>query len=216
MKKLIVVLALLVLTVTACGGGSKPAVQPPASNPDGKVLYYTDFSRNDKDWDEGVHDQDEIKVRDGELTISVQTLNWDMWTNPNDLKIENYVVVDVDAKRVSGPEDGTYGVICDYQDRDNYYGLIVGDDGYSEIYRWTDGIYETLASKTGVAMNKAGMNHLTARCESSQVSLLVNNSPVLQADHSGVGTGNVGLIAGAFDPSNVLFAFDNFMVSSLP
>jgi predicted small lipoprotein YifL len=215
MKKLIIAIAILAMALTACGN-SQPSATPPASNPNGTVIYSTDFSKNDKNWDEGKHNQDEIRIRDGQMTINVQTTNWDLWTNPNDLKVTDYVVVDVDVQRIAGPEDGTYGIICDYQDLDTYYGLILADDGYAEIYRWVGGQYETLASQQGVSLNPGAMNHLTAYCGTSNLSLSVNGITVLEAPGKDLGTGNVGLIAGAFDPSNVQFAFDNFVVSTLP
>ena len=35
--------------------------------------------------------------------------------------------------------DGDFGVICRYQDIDNFYGLEVSEDGYFSIWKYVDG-----------------------------------------------------------------------------
>jgi len=39
------------------------------------------------------------------------------------------------ALKLNGPDDNMFGILCRYQDEENYYALVIGSDGYYGVFR---------------------------------------------------------------------------------
>lgn len=51
------------------------------------------------------------------------------------------VILEVDAARSAGPEDGYYGLVCRQVDQDNYYGLVISSNGFYGIGKMEAGTF---------------------------------------------------------------------------
>jgi hypothetical protein len=125
------------------------------------------------------------------------------------------VVIDVDTRQVSGPNNNQYGVFCRYQDSDNFYEFDISGDGYYAISLRQGGEYKVLKTWTSTNAIKQGeaRNHLTVICEGNRLTLQINGQFVAQVSDDSLSEGKIALVAGSFEEPNVLIAFDNLRVS---
>ena len=199
---------MLLLPAMACGSSTETAPLPEG------VLFQDDFSDTSSGWDrvdvsEGVTD-----YADGVYRIFVNTDNTDVWANPGlnftDMSIE------VEATKVGGPDDNDFGVICRYEDVENFYMFIISSDGYFGILRVTGGEQELLGESEMVYSDKIktgnATNTLMADCVGTTLTLYVNGTPLISVEDSSLTSGDVGLVAGCFDVAGTDIHFDDFVV----
>ncbi|GEM_PF-2175488 len=192
---------------------AQPNLNPPPDNQVyGEPVYQTQFDGNDMGWDEWEAEESSVAFRDGKIFLEVKKTQWEIWTNPDDLVITEPVVIETLVQRVAGPEDGDYGFVCNYLDTENYYSLLVHDDGRASIYRRLGGESTELAWAESSAIVPGEMNVLRASCLDGVQRLEVNGVGVVEAADSSLGPGNVGLMAGAYDQAGLVAAFDSFTV----
>jgi hypothetical protein len=212
--RIILFLSALFLSVLACkaaptGGSVSNQPQP------GGILFQDDFSDPSSGWDKVNVSDGVTDYTDGVYRIYVNTSNTDVWSNPGlsftDARVE------VDATKVDGADDNDYGVICRYQDSENFYFFVVSSDGYYGIGKVVAGKQQLIGvdSMPPSEVIKKGndTNHLSAECVGSSLSLSVNDQSLAQYDDTEFTSGDVGLIAGTFDTTGVDIHFDNFVVS---
>jgi hypothetical protein len=121
--------------------------------------------------------------------------------------------VEVDAAQTAGPSDGYYGLVCRYEDGENYYILVVSPDGnfgigkvrYGELrfLNFTDQ-YAGLLSPLG--------NRLRADCIGNTLTLYMNGTKVLEATDYDFVSGQVGMVVGNRSTLGTDVLFDNFIV----
>ena len=223
MKRVWLLLAGLALVVTACsfnfGGGSSSSQAAPTPAAQSKVLFHDDFSNPDSGWDRVKDSTGSLTdYVDGRYRIFVNESNTDIWANPGK-NFDGDVVVAVDAVRNSGPLDNDFGVICRYQDADNYYFFVISSDGYAGIGAVVNGD-QNLLNKEGkmvstdkLPQGKGVTYHIEASCIGNALTLTVNGKRILTVtDDRLAPTGDVGLMAGTFDAKGTDILFDNFVV----
>jgi hypothetical protein len=217
-NKLLLVLSLvfiLMFTLTACAKvtsllGSTGGETKPASD----VLFQDDFSNTSSGWDKYTDATGSTDYVDGTYQIYVNDVNYDLWANPG--KTFTDVIVEVDATKVSGPENNDFGVICRYQDSENYYFGFLASDGYYSIGKVVAN-EQSLFEEGGMAPTtavKAGnvSNHVRMDCVGSKLSLYVNGTLLSEVEDTNLTSGDVGLIAGTFEEAGTKISFDNFVV----
>lgn len=194
-----------------------PSEQPTAlwtPTPPG-LLFSDDFNNPLSGWDFR-RDLDAITdYADGEFVIYVGRPDTALWSNANRYMTD--VRIEVDARQVAGPDHNLYGVICRYQDADNFYRFVIAGDGYAGITKRSHGDVIVisgphLAISPAVQLGTA-TNHLEAVCQGPQLSLLVNGELVAQAWDGEFPAGDTGLIASAGMDPGVEIRFDNYSVS---
>lgn len=180
----------------------------------GALLYQDGFSDPSSGWDrvqspEGMTDYEYDKYR-----IVVNASNADYWANPG-LYFQD-VQIDVDAIKDAGPDDNDFGVLCRYQDTENFYFMIISSDGYYGIGMVVDGhqklleppqMYHSEAINTG-----RSLNHIEAVCQGSRLALTVNGQFIAETFDATFSDGDIGLIVGSFDEPGVDVWFDNLSV----
>ena len=180
----------------------------------GDLLFQDGFSDLSSGWDkvrtsEGITDYEAEQYR-----IFVNSPNADYWANPG-LNFIN-VMIDVDAGKNNGPDDNDFGVLCRYQDTENFYFLIISSDGYYGIGKVQGGEQELLDPPqmyhSEAIITGAGPNHIQAECNESRLALIVNGVLIAEAKDSTFQEGDIGLIVGSFDVPGVDMWFDNLMV----
>jgi len=180
----------------------------------GALLFQDGFDDPGSGWDRVQDSQGQTDYENGRYRILVNAENADFWSNPG-LEFSD-VVIEVDAEKAAGPDDNDFGVLCRYQDLENFYFLIISSDGYYGIGKVEGGkqslldppqMYYSEDILTGNATN-----HLTARCEGTRLTLAVNNEVIAEARDDRFPQGDVGLIVGTFSEPGVDIFFDNFSV----
>jgi hypothetical protein len=211
-KRYLLFLSAFLFTLLACKAASSggEATEPPSG-----VLFQDDFSDTSSGWDKVSVDDGVTDYADGAYRIYVNTANTDVWSNPG-LSFSD-VRVEVDATKVDGADDNDYGVICRYQDSENFYFFVISSDGYYGIGKVLAGKQQLIGVDSmppSEAIRQGNdTNHLQAECVGSALSLSVNGQAVAQYDDTDFTSGDVGLIAGSFDSAGVDIHFDNFVVS---
>jgi hypothetical protein len=189
-------------------GGADPAL--PAN-----VLFQDDFSDTSSGWDRVNQPEGITDYNDGVYRIFVNTVNTDIWANPG-LDFSD-VRVQVEATKVGGSDNNDFGVICRYQDPDNYYFFLLSSDGYYGIGKVKDG-QQQLIGMDAMLPSEAiiqgdATNILRADCIGPRLSLYANDEFLDQFEDSDLATGDVGLIAGTSpEAPGTDIHFDNFQV----
>ncbi|MFZ3150748.1 MAG: hypothetical protein WA116_03600 [Anaerolineaceae bacterium] len=212
MKKLIAILAVLALMMTACSSNNE-ADTTPVDQRKSQVLFRDDFSDSSSGWDQATSGYDSTDYADGKYRIYIEAPQQDVWTNPYQY-FDQDVVIDVDAEHTVGTTKSDYGVICGYVDASNFHALTIGSDGFIEIFKYLKGERFTLFSEEGNNAILKSSNHLTAKCIGTTLTLLVNGTQIAQVQDADLVRGDVGLIAGSFEEGNLEFLFDNFVVTA--
>jgi hypothetical protein len=212
--KFIVIMAALMLVTLACSitGGNDTASSESDLPPD--ILFIDDFSDESSGWDRINEDEGVTDYSDGVYRIAVNTDNTDIWANPG-LSFTD-TVIEVDAKKVGGPDDNDFGIICRYQDLSNFYFFIISSDGFYGIAKVIDGEQiliglENMEYSDTINQGNSS-NKLRADCIGKNLVLHINGQKLLEVNDSQYSTGDVGLIAGTFNVAGTDIHFDNFIV----
>jgi hypothetical protein len=219
--KFLVIFIMLSLAVMGCQLTKLAAGQPASTSESDstaavKPLFSDDFSDPSSGWDR-VNDEEGINdYTNGGYRIFVNKSNWYFWSNP-ELQFTD-VVIDVDAQKTAGPDENDYGIICRYQDEQNFYFFTIGSDGFYSISKILNGeesligMLEMQYNDTAIKLGSSP-NHLTAECVGSNLTLTVNGTVLADVKDTDLTSGDVGLIAGTYDTPGVDILFDNFVVT---
>ncbi len=213
-NKLLGTITLLILLSLACNLSQLSQLYGEYPNYPGALLFQDGFSDPSSGWDrvrslEGMTDYENERYR-----IVVNAANADYWSNPG-LYFED-VQIEVDALKSAGPDDNDFGVLCRYQDTENFYFLIISSDGYYGIGIVANG-HQQLLEPPQMYQSEAiipgnSVNHILAVCQGSRLALNVNGEFIAETYDSTLSNGDIGLIVGSFDEPGVDVLFDNLTV----
>lgn len=214
----------LVPTISLSAIPSVPAVVPSTASPEpiagpgfppDLVQFQDDFSNPGSGWDTNQDSNGSTDYSNGSFRIKVTNTSYLLWANPNQ-SLQNDISINVDATKAGGPDDNKFGVICRYQDSNNFYYLFITSDGYAGISMFKNNEQIWLTGDALIpsdAINQgAATNSIRADCAGSTLTLYANNQQIASVTDSSFSGGDVGLIAGTYETSGVDILFDNFMV----
>lgn len=125
------------------------------------------------------------------------------------------VRLEVNTRKISGPMDGYYGVVCNFGNGGNYYFLGIGSDGWY-------GIAKQVSSKTtwliegidtsGVVRTGGSDNVIRADCANGMLSLWSNGTLIATVQDNTFSAGAVGMAVGTRKVGKVEVLFDNLSV----
>jgi hypothetical protein len=178
------------------------------------VLFEDDFSETGSGWDRFVSEIGMTDYQDETYHIVVNEPITDLFANPY-LSLKD-TIIEVQAARQDGPQNNSYGVICRYQDEENFYAALISSDGYAGIFEVNDGKYKLMGHEEMIPvpaiLGGTASNLIHFECIGTSLALAVNGSPVDAQEDKSFDTGDVGLIAGTFEEAGVHIAFDDFKV----
>lgn len=217
-RKLVLISIIILLigfgTVTllsSCVGGF-PTTPARAGEP--RLLMEEDFTNPESGWE--VSDQGGVKEYfNGTYHIQINDPNIFSWSVVR--KTYGDVAIEVEAAFTGSADLAEMGVVCRMVNSHDFYFLTIRSDGAYGIFKMEngdehfigmDGYQTSPAINTGVAINV-----IQAECKGEQLSLAVNGTPLISVMDENYQVGDVGVIAGAFDGSDVNVFFDNFKVT---
>lgn len=206
---------IILVCLTACRPAFLAADQLPWVG-DEPILFRDDFSGENIGW--ATH-EDSLSFAGFDLSgyrLWSKMPDFQFWSVPG-LNFQD-TLVQVRATKLDGPDDNLFGVICRYQDDDNFYALMVGSDGYYGIYKRVDG-EQTLINQVHLDFSAAieqgeASNTIQAICQGDQLALIVNNVSLIQVSDGALSHGDVGIVVGNFSEPGVDILFDDFIVVS--
>jgi hypothetical protein len=122
--------------------------------------------------------------------------------------------LEVDAQQVSGDDDNEYGLVCGYQNDDNYYELAISGDGYAGFFAKRQGRWEQISPFSWTAAINQGnvVNRLRLEVANNTFSLYVNDELIVQESDRRFGEGLIGFGCGSFTEGVLHCSFDNLSV----
>lgn len=209
-------LAILILSLAlaACG-----AAESEPDTCDSPVYLFTDDFNGEQNcgWATYSRGGGAAAIQNASMQITVSQPGQLWWSNPD--RIFDDVVITVEARQVSGPNDNAYGIICRYQNEENFYVFLISGDGYytigkyqsaaeNVVYLTENGQFQPSdAIHTGVATNE-----MRASCIGNELSLEVNGVPLITVTDPTFVTGDIGLAAGTLVAGTAVIEFDNVQV----
>ena len=180
----------------------------------GQVLLEENFDNPASHWEE-VNNAYEIKrYSDQGYFVLVQPSHGRTISTSG--KVFSDVKFSVEAQKITGPKNTNYGLVCRYQDQQNYYGFSVGTDGYAGIYKVVQGVTQLISGdKYHVSehINQGdGQNAIIASCINDHLSLNINGSDVLEAKDDTFSIGEVGLLMETSAEGKASGIFNHFLV----
>lgn len=192
---------------------AEPTATPersPISLPDnpGEVLFQDDFSADQGEW--GIVNG--ITIDGGQINLRVEQPSNYVWSTIG----PNYADVDfqVDAEKLGGPDDNSFGQVFRFQDEKNFYTFEISSDGYYTVNKYEDGVWSNLIDWTASPLINQGQarNQISTIIQGNYYTFLINGVQVDSMTQDGPADGGVGLIASSYAEPNVDIGFDNVLV----
>jgi len=206
--------------IEAAKGGEVAVAGSTASPPEidlpvqGIVIYEDDFSDLNSGWTQKGDSNFSRGYVDGEYHIEVFAKDRLAWATTEVSSVDT--IVDVDAHVIKSASDGDYGVVCRYQDKGNFYGLEIAENGYFAIWKYVNGEYSALLDwQSSNFITQSGEDqHFTAGCIGDTLTLAINGELLAEVHDSDLTSGEVGMVVGTYANPGIRVGFDNFRVSS--
>lgn len=217
MRRLLMLGVVLVL-VTGVAACDLVAGEPESCAGEGYLFVDTFEADRDCGWTTYNRGGADVSIADGDLQISTSQPGQIWWTNPGE-NLED-VIISVETRQLSGPDDNAFGVICRYQSEDNFYVFLISGDGYYSIGKYQAGSEEVIYltedgqfAESDVINQGASTNLIEASCIGDELSLAVNGVSLLTVSDPTFVTGDIGLAASTLQPGTLLVAFDDVRVA---
>jgi hypothetical protein len=181
-----------------------------------EVLFQDEFSNPNSGWEQYTDPSGNISdYVNGSYRLFVNENATDVYANPG--KSFSNISVKVTTQYNGGPEDNMFGIICRYQDVDNYYELVISTDGYYGIGKTVGGVFSWLGADDMQASEfihtGGSTNQIQADCVKDKLTLYANGHKLLETQDNSIATsGDIGLTAHAFDDVGVDISFDHLLV----
>jgi hypothetical protein len=211
---LLISLSFLVIFMTGCAQIGIPMDSLPwvTNNP----IYFKDsFESTSGGWMPFDDDIGFAGYDAGGFRLIAGFENYQFWSVPG-LNFRDTMIF-TRAKKIDGPENNLFGIICRYQNEANFYALVIGSDGYYGIFKTIGGQQSLIAQEhmdfsTVIHQGNAD-NEIQALCQGEDLVLLVNGEQLIHVKDDSLTNGDIGLIVGNFSQPGTDIIFDNFIVA---
>ncbi len=177
----------------------------------GREIFRDDFSSSRSGWPSGGDQDYRVGYAAGAYSIQVKSEKILAWATHDTQFTDGEITVE--AWVVDSVGDGEYGVICRYQDADNFYFFLISEDGYFSIQKFEKNKQQILFDwERLTGLDPARPNHITAICVGNELQLAVNDYILATVYDDSFQSGYIGLIAGTFSTPGLRVTFDNLVV----
>ncbi|HBY06499.1 MAG TPA: hypothetical protein DEH22_01410 [Chloroflexi bacterium] len=131
----------------------------------------------------------------------------------------SHVALEVSGTRQEGPADSYFGVVCNFSDDgDNYYTLVIGDDGFYGLGLMENGEYDFLESGTDenniIKRGQGITNRIRGVCNGGHFLLYANGELLLDVWDDSLDEGIVGIVVGNKQTGGrAEFRFNDFAIT---
>ncbi len=157
------------------------------------------------------------RIEDGVLRLNNSLSGEIAWANAG--RDFDDVIIDVETVQAGGPDDNAYGVICRYQNEENFYVFLISGDGHYAIGKYQSGTPQVQYLSGGgqytfseVINQGQSRNQMRVNCVGNELSLSVNGVPLKTVTDPTFVIGDIGLGASTFQPGTAVIEFDNLRV----
>jgi hypothetical protein len=205
--KTILIFGVILLSISSCSDkGSQKLLE--------NLLIMDDFSDVESGWKRIDESQITADYKSGGYLLGVHMADG-VATSPIGQSFAD-VIIEVDATFSSGGTENPFGIICRYEDEDNFYALFITAEGDFGILK-NRGLDVSLIGTDGLGYSDAikkgdEKNVLRAECVGEHFALYANGELLVEVYDADAPQGDIGLFAGAFGSPNIEVSFDNFAV----
>jgi hypothetical protein len=184
----------------------------PKPTPTMEVIFQDNFDAT-RGWYTYESDRFRMEYLSGKYHIYNNFLN----AAVNSVRTQNHadIYLEVEAARVSGPPNGYFGLVCRFQDDNNYYALVIGSDGSYGIIRMTGGSVQFISPPprpTEIIRGGFSVNRIGGSCVGDKLTLYVNGVKMVEATDDVYSSGFIGLVVGTTSVPGLEVSFDNYVV----
>jgi len=184
------------------------------------TILYSDSFSSAGNWGTASDEISDKLVEDGQFLIRVKQSGYVSWTVPG----QSLEAVRVEATvRNSGLEEAAFGVLCHFQDNDNFYMGGVTGDGFYAVIRKLEGDYTVLTDATNNLWQPSDLvptgvekYQLALECYDGFLRLYANGTQIAEVQDYNFSSGDIGLFAQTFDNAPAEVRFDDLRVTRLP
>jgi hypothetical protein len=183
-------------------------------NRENTPFFMDDFTDHQNGWKLTIQEEGIVQYDGDAIRMLIKNPGTELWSTPGIVIKDSSI--NVDTEKISGPDNNLFGLICRYQDADNFYAFLVSSDGYYAIVKNIGGERKILSSDSfepsGYIQKGATNNHLRADCVDKTLTLYVNWEKVDEVADFDLSSGDAGIISGTFTEPGTDIKFDNFIV----
>ena len=191
-----------------------PNLTMPVAPPNNQA-FQDDFSSPSSGWTRVSDDIKDSDYINGEFSLTVKKFDTKIPIVNRNAGSYKDMLLETDARLVSGPGQSLYGLVFRQQDLDNYYCFMVSGDGGYILQKRVKGVFTTIVKKNNATIIKkdTSYNRLEVICKGDQIEMLCNGSSLAMAKDNSFSEGWVGLIVNSTTPPATA-VFDNFKVAA--
>lgn len=213
-KKLVFVPVIILFLMTGCTQLGIPMDSLPWVSDD-PIFFKDSFESQSGGWMTFNDGMGYAGYDEGGFRIKASIENYQFWSVPG-LNFRDTMIF-TRARKIGGPDNNLFGLICRYQNDANYYSFVIGSDGYYGIFKIIEG-QQTLIGQQHMDFSEDihqgnAENAIQAVCKEEELILLVNGEQLLYVTDDALSQGDVGLIVGNFSMPGTDIVFDNFIVA---
>jgi S1-C subfamily serine protease len=186
---------------------------PTAEIPQGTtVIYQDDFSDSSTGWPSESDSSEAYYYQNGRYFIEINTANHLRPVKGGENLTNS--IIEIDAHVEHSSSDGDFGVVCRYQDDNNFYLFDITEDSYYGIFKMISGEWYNLVDYTYSDILTSIQNatfHVS--CIGNKLSFAVNGKLLGEVQDTSISSGDYGFFAGTFTNSGNIVSFDNLVVS---
>jgi len=157
----------------------------------------------------------QVAYEDEGLLFTIHTPGVE-WFSPYRGLMEQDLAIEVEARLVEGPPGSEMGIVCRWQDDDNYVAGALRSDGMVSVWRKSAGVDMRWLDWTAIpqSVEDAGAARaLRLTCAGPDVRFAVDGVEVAAASDPLPTAGSLALMAGLLETGNLTIAFDQLEVS---
>jgi hypothetical protein len=176
--------------------------------------FTDDFTDPNSGWPEDTTGVNQWWYAKDHYHINVETANTQVVIPSGYTLADSYVITYGLILDQTSPPQSFYGVVCRYQDINNYYFFEISTDGFYRIGKMWNGQWSLIGmgvAKFSTAIQMNDYNQLMVHCWRNELSLTVNDIFVETVYDNTFNSGEIGLCASAGQVPGMIAAFQYIM-----
>ncbi len=177
----------------------------------GDVIFEESFADNRHNWNLFDDSNGSADIANGQLLIDVDRSNYLIFSRKEGIYENPLMVAEAQFNRPTS--DGELGLICGYQDIDNFTIFLISEDGFYVIYKFENDEVVYLVDWTySDFVAESTTYELAVYCGPDGLAFGLNGVLLAEAFDPNYIPGEVGLIASCYENAGLTVGFDSFKI----